>query len=370
MLRNQRGQHIVLTMPSQSRGVQHVPLRKAGGDFVQNRMLLAKIAHEKLLDLQRAGVPPRQPDQKCICARAARQARGFRIQKKPFRWIGQRRPHALRERFVPAAGKQFETYLGNVGILRRRKPVAHQDVLPVAICGDSCAEQARQRILRMRRAKQLRARRPRPSRLQCRKSRKFVSEGRHHAHNRSRMANAASFAHGARSPAGPTHDGHPCSHPHAAMSSRVFCTSNSRARKRGSEKPMPPGYASKRYKLGSKNSFAFASTASSIRVGEGTSAASGGRSPTAAPRSRPSHISNSVATDSSACSSPNIPLCRSLTVNGSESSSGRSSVIQYEVVCISFSGSSSFPAPTFSFVKNLIFLKPTTCERTKTSPWE
>src|SRR6266851_4110741 len=260
-------------------------------------MLLAKIAHEKLLDLQRAGVPPRQPDQKCICARAARQARGFRIQKKPFRWIGQRRPHALRERFVPAAGKQFETYLGNVGILRRRKPVAHQDVLPVAICGDSCAEQARQRILRMRRAKQLRARRPRPSRLQCRKSRKFVSEGRHHAHNRSRMANA-----------------------------------------------------------------------SSIRVGEGTSAASGGRSPTAAPRSRPSHISNSVATDSSACSSPNIPLCRSLTVNGSESSSGRSSVIQYEVVCISFSGSSSFPAPTFSFVKNLIFLKPTTCERTSTSP--
>ena len=65
-----------------------------------------------------------------------------------------------------------------------------------------------------------------------------------------------------------------------------------------------------------------------------------------------------------------MPLCRSLIVKGSDSRSGRSSVIQYDVVCISFSGSSSLPAPIFSLVKNLIFLKPTTCERTSTSPCE
>src|SRR5882762_3265730 len=98
--------------------------------------------------------------------------------------------------------------------------------------------------------------------------------------------------------------------------------------------------------------------------------AAGGRSPIAVPRSRRSHISRSVATDSSACSRPNMPDCRSLTEKGSDSSSERSSVIQYEVVCISFSGSSSLPSPIFSLVKNLIFLKPTTWERTRTSPWE
>src|SRR6266478_987657 len=353
-------------------GDQHGPLRNAPGDFVQNRMLLAEIAHEKLFDLQRAGVPPCQANQKRIRPRAARQPCRFRIEKKPFRRIGQRRPHALRERFVAATRKQFQAYLGNFGIFRRRKPVTHQNVLPVAVCGDSCAEQARQRILAMRCAQQLRARWPWPSRLQCRKPRELVSEWRHHAHNRSRMASVASFARGAKSPAGPTHDGHPCSHPHAAMSSRVFCTSNSCARKSGLEKPMPPGYASKRYKLGSKSSFAFAPTTSSMRAAEKCSApaASGGRSPITVPRSRPSHISSSVATDSSACSRPNMPLCRSLIVHASDSSSGRSSGIQYEVVCISFSGSPSFPAPTLSCVKNLIFLKPTTSERTKTSPWE
>ena len=47
----------------------------------------------------------------------------------------------------------------------------------------------------------------------------------------------------------------------------------------------------------------------------------------------------------------------------------RGTVSQYEVVCISFSGIFSSPAPTFSFVWNLIFLKPTTCDVTWTSPW-
>ncbi len=38
-------------------------------------------------------------------------------------------------------------------------------------------------------------------------------------------------------------------------------------------------------------------------------------------------------------------------------------------MCISCSGSSSLPAPTFSKVWNLSFLKPTTWVRMSTSPW-
>ena len=56
-----------------------------------------------------------------------------------------------------------------------------------------------------------------------------------------------------------------------------------------------------------------------------------------------SHISSSVAMDSSAWSRPNMPLWRSLTEKGSDSTQRRSSVSQNAVVCISFSGSSSFP---------------------------
>ena len=54
----------------------------------QQRMFLAKIAHEKLLDLQAAGIPPREADEKRIRAGAADESGGFRIQKKPLRGIG------------------------------------------------------------------------------------------------------------------------------------------------------------------------------------------------------------------------------------------------------------------------------------------
>ena len=64
-----------------------------------------------------------------------------------------------------------------------------------------------------------------------------------------------------------------------------------------------------------------------------------------------------------------MPLWRSESAKGRPARSERPRVIQNAVVCISFSGSSSLPSPTFSFVKNLIFLKPMTCERTRTSPW-
>src|SRR6266853_6074086 len=146
-----------------------------------------------------------------------------------------------------------------------------------------------------------------------------------------RIASAASLARGAKSPAGPTQEGHPDSQLQPTISSRVCATSNSCARYNGSENPIPPGYASNKYKFGSKNSFAVRCIASSIETGTNSSASApgfGGRSPIAVPKSRPSHISNSVATDSIACSKPNIPLCRSLIEKGNVSTSDRSSVSQ------------------------------------------
>src|SRR6267154_130371 len=186
-----------------------------------------------------------------------------------------------------------------------------------------------------------------------------------------RIASAASLARGAKSPAGPTQEGHPDSQLQATISSRACAKSNSCARYNGSEKPIPPGYASNKCRFGSKSSFSVLCIASSIETGANASPSTpgfGGRSPIAVPKSRPSHISNNVATDFIAYNSPNIPLCRSLIEKGSDSTNARSSVSQYEVVCISFSGNSSLPAPIFSFVKNFIFLNPTTWDRTNTSP--
>ncbi len=78
---------------------------------MQDRMLVAEIAHEKLLDLQRTGVPPRHANQKCICTRATRQAGGFGIEKKPFRWVRHRGPRASAKCFVSIPREQFETHL-------------------------------------------------------------------------------------------------------------------------------------------------------------------------------------------------------------------------------------------------------------------
>ena len=68
-------------------GHQHGPLGDARGKFMQQRMLFCKIAHEELLDLQSAGIPPGQTHEKRIRAGAAREPRRFRVQKKPFHRI-------------------------------------------------------------------------------------------------------------------------------------------------------------------------------------------------------------------------------------------------------------------------------------------
>src|SRR5882724_13691805 len=93
-----------------------------------------------------------------------------------------------------------------------------------------------------------------------------------HPQTLSKIASAASLARGTKSPAGPTHDGHPSSHSHPAINSRVFPISSPCSRNNGSLNPIPPGYASYKYKFGSKNSFILADAISSnLRSEEHTS---------------------------------------------------------------------------------------------------
>ena len=60
---------------------------EARGEFMKERVLLGKIAHEKLFYLQTAGVPPGDAYEKGISAGAAGEAGGFCIQEKPLRGI-------------------------------------------------------------------------------------------------------------------------------------------------------------------------------------------------------------------------------------------------------------------------------------------
>ena len=59
-------------------------LLHALGKFEQQRMLFIEIAHEELLDLQAARVPPRDAHHERIRAGAAREAGRFRVEKQPL----------------------------------------------------------------------------------------------------------------------------------------------------------------------------------------------------------------------------------------------------------------------------------------------
>src|SRR5690348_8624935 len=68
-------------------GDEHAALRYALGQRHQQRMLLAWLAHEKLLDFEAARVPPGDADQEGIGASASREARGLGIEEKPLRGV-------------------------------------------------------------------------------------------------------------------------------------------------------------------------------------------------------------------------------------------------------------------------------------------
>jgi len=72
-------------------------------------MFFRKIAHKELFDLQSARIPRRETNQESVCAGAARQAGGLRVEEKPFFRIFKRCAGFARDQFVARAGKQFES---------------------------------------------------------------------------------------------------------------------------------------------------------------------------------------------------------------------------------------------------------------------
>src|SRR5260370_41993667 len=99
-------------------------------------MFVGKVAHKELLDLQSACIPPRQANQKSVCAGAPRQPRGFRIEKKPFFWILQRGARFARSGFVSRAGEQFECCGGRLGLLGSGEPVSDAKGVAEMMFGD------------------------------------------------------------------------------------------------------------------------------------------------------------------------------------------------------------------------------------------
>ena len=59
-------------------------LLKTLGQFQQHGMFFVKIAQEKLLNLQAAGIPPGDAHHERIGSRASREARGLRIEEEPL----------------------------------------------------------------------------------------------------------------------------------------------------------------------------------------------------------------------------------------------------------------------------------------------
>src|SRR5260370_4074186 len=204
-------------------------------------MFFRKIAHKKLTDVPTARIPPCDTNQKSVRSSASRQPGGFRIEKKPFFWILQRGARFARDGCIARGRKQLECCGGGFCKFRSGEPVGDREVLVEMIFGNASAKEAAEGVFFGGRSNRRGPHRHGLRGLQRGESCEFIGSGRHQAHNLSRIARADSFARGARSPAGPTQEGQPCSQGHAAMSSRVFCTRNSCVRKRGSEKPMPPG---------------------------------------------------------------------------------------------------------------------------------
>ena len=78
-------------------GDQHIEPLQVLGEPPQERGLLAVIAHEKLAQPEARGFYGTDADQECVGARAAGQARGFGVEKRPPRW-GRAAGGAARER--------------------------------------------------------------------------------------------------------------------------------------------------------------------------------------------------------------------------------------------------------------------------------
>ncbi len=116
---------------------EHRPLRHAFPERHEQRMFLAVLAHEKLLYLQPARVPPRQAHKECIRSAASRQSRRFRVQKKPLPRV---------PRFTPSFGSEQPKRRGRDFSLGRlppdglRKPAPQPQMLAETVPPRRCAQ--------------------------------------------------------------------------------------------------------------------------------------------------------------------------------------------------------------------------------------
>src|SRR5690348_14990652 len=102
--------------------------RKAPRKLVKERVLFGKVAHEELLDLKAAGVPPGDSHEKRISTGSAGEAGGFGVQKKPPGGISKREAHVAGKSGVTRAGKKFERDRLWFGEFWRGKPVSNGEV--------------------------------------------------------------------------------------------------------------------------------------------------------------------------------------------------------------------------------------------------
>src|ERR1700688_560748 len=109
-------------------------------------MLLGKIAHEQLFNLQTAGIPPSEANQEGVSSGATREAGGLSVQKKPLVRIFQSGSRATRNDFVALLGKKPQTRGVGRNKFRRGKPVSHGKMLTKTVGGHASAEESRHRI--------------------------------------------------------------------------------------------------------------------------------------------------------------------------------------------------------------------------------
>jgi hypothetical protein len=107
------------------------PNGHALGEFQQQRMLLIEIAHEELLHLQAARIPPRNAHQKRIRAGASGEACCLRVQKQPLFGVNRRFERVFRVRILrQQQGKGTRVRRAH---FRRRKPLRDRQVFPIMI---------------------------------------------------------------------------------------------------------------------------------------------------------------------------------------------------------------------------------------------
>src|ERR1700730_12148955 len=90
------------------KGDKNGALGEVHGKLVEDRVLFMEIAHEELLDLQAAGIPPRETDQECVGSRTAGKPRSFGVEEQPFRWVSEGALRAPRMFDIPGATEEFQ----------------------------------------------------------------------------------------------------------------------------------------------------------------------------------------------------------------------------------------------------------------------